>query len=103
MQVGSICDASFRHTLLRFAEQLTPSSLPLQGDAGRLAHAGGEAHQASGVVVACTVALDGTPAAPAADAIYTPPGFGRPAQLTFQNACKLGLGDRIDVSIVCAG
>jgi hypothetical protein len=54
-------------------------------------------------VVACAVALDGTTAAPAADAVYTPPGFGRPAQLAFQNGCQLGLGDRIDLSVVCAG
>ena len=35
-------------------------------------------------------------------AIYTPPEFGRPAQLTFRNGCTLGLGDKINVSIVCA-
>ncbi len=103
MRVGSICDASFRDTLLRFAEQLTPSALPLKGTPADWRMLAVKLTRASGVVVACTVALDTTPQAPAADALYRPPGFGRPAQLTFQNACKLELGDRIDVSIVCAG
>jgi hypothetical protein len=103
MQVGSICDASFRDTLLRFAEQLTPSALPLQGTPADWRMLAVKLTRSGGGVVSCSVALDGTPQAPAADAIYSPPGFGRPAQLTFQNACKLGLGDRIDVSIVCAG
>jgi hypothetical protein len=103
MRVGSICDASFRDTLLRFAEQLTPSALPLQGTPADWRMLAVKLTKAGGGLVACNVALDSTPEAPAADAIYTPPAFGRPAQLTFQNACQLGLGDRIDVSIVCAG
>ncbi len=103
MQVGSICDADFSATLLRFAEQLTPSSMPLQGTPADWRMLAVRLTRASGAVIACAVALDATPEAPAADAIYSPPGFGRPAQLTFQNACTLGLGDRIDVSVVCAG
>jgi len=103
MQVGSICAADFSPALLRFAAQLTPSSLPLQGTPADWRLLAVKLTKAGGAVVACTVALDGTPEAPAADAIYSPPAFGRPAQLTFQNACTLGLGDRIDVSIVCAG
>lgn len=103
MQLGSICDASFRDTLLRFAEQLTPSALPLKGTPADWRMLAVKLTKAGGGVVACAVALDGTAGAAGADAVYTPPGFGRPAQLTFQNACKLQLGDRIDVSIVCAG
>jgi hypothetical protein len=103
MQVGSICVPDFSAALLRFAEQLTPSSLPLQGTPADWRMLIVKLTKAAGGVVPCVTALDGTPEAPAADAIYSPPAFGRPAQLTFQNACKLGLGDRIDVSIVCAG
>jgi hypothetical protein len=103
MLVGSICDASFRDTLLRFAEVLTPSSLPLKGVPADWRMLAVKLTQASGAVVSCAVALDGSPGAAAADALYSPPGFGRPAQLTFQNACRLGLGDRIDVQVVCAG
>ena len=103
MRLGSICDPSFRNTLLRFAEQLIPTALPLQGTPADWRMLAVKLTQAGGGVVPCAVALDGTPGATAADAIYTPPGFGRPAQLTFQNACTLQLGDRIDVSVVCAG
>lgn len=103
MRLGSICDRSFRDTLLRFAEQLIPTALPLQGAPADWRMLAVKLTQVGGGVVPCAVALDGTPGAAAADAIYTPPGYGRPAQLTFQNACQLQLGDRIDVSIVCAG
>ena len=105
MQVGSICVPDFSPALLRFAEQLTPSSLPLQGTPADWRLLAVKLTKADGTVIACPVALDGTPeaTAPATGAIYSPPAFGRPAQLTFQNACLLGLGDRIDVSIVCAG
>lgn len=102
-RLGSICSASFADTLRAFAEDLRPSSLPLAGApadwrmlAVRLLKAGGDP-----AGVTCAVAEAGTAAAGAADAVYAPPGFGRPAQLTFQNACALGLGDRIDVRIVC--
>ncbi len=103
MQVGSICDASFRDTLLRFAEQLTPSSMPLQGTPADWRMLAVRRTPATGPAVACAVALEGTPEAAAADAVYTPPGFGRPATLTFQNGCLLQLGDRVEISVVCAG
>jgi hypothetical protein len=103
MQLGSICAPSFRDTLLRFAGQLTPSSLPLQGAPADWRMLAVKLTRAGGAVVACGVALEGTAAATAADAVYRPPGFGRPAQVTFQNGCRLGLGDRIDLSVVCAG
>jgi len=103
MQVGSICVPDFSAALLRFAQQLTPSSLPLQGTPADWRLLAVKLTTLGGAVIPCAVALDATPEAPTADAIYSPPAFGRPAQLTFQNACTLGLGDRIDVSIVCAG
>jgi hypothetical protein len=49
------------------------------------------------------VAAEGTPEQAAADAIYSGPRLGRPAMVTFQNACRLDLGDRVDVRVVCAG
>ena len=103
MQVGSICDVSFRDTLLRFAAQITPSSMPLQGTPADWRMLAVKRTPATGPAVACAVALEGTPAAAAADAVYTPPGFGRPATLTFQNGCLLQLGDRVEISVVCAG
>jgi hypothetical protein len=103
MQIGSVCVPDYSATLLRFAERLTPSALPLQGTPADWRMLAVKLTRASGAVVACGVALDGTPQASAAAAVYTPPGFGRPAQLTFQPPCQLELGDRIDVSVVCAG
>jgi hypothetical protein len=103
MQIGSICDTSFRNTLLRFAEQLAPSSMPLQGTPADWRMLAVKRTPATGPTVACAVALEGTPEAAAADAVYSPPGFGRPAQLSFQNRCQLQLGDHVEISVVCAG
>lgn len=103
MRVGSICDPSFADTLRGFAEVLMPSSMPLSGAPAdwrmlvvTLQRPGGAAP------VTCQVAGEGTAGAAAADAVYAAPRFGRPAQLTFQNGCRLGLGDRVDVRLVCA-
>jgi hypothetical protein len=48
------------------------------------------------------MALTGSAAAPSAGVVYTPPPPGGLASLTFQNGCQLGLGDRVDLRIVCA-
>jgi hypothetical protein len=103
MKVGSICDASFADTLKGFAEILMPSTLPLAGAPADWRMLLVTLTRADGAQVHCDVAEEGTPAAVDAgtEAVYSPPRFGRPAQLTFQNACTLGLGDRIDVRIVC--
>ena len=45
----------------------------------------------------------GSADAATAGAIYTPPQPGRPATLTFQNACALQRGDRVNVDVICAG
>lgn len=103
MSLGSICSASFADRLRAFAEDLMPSSLPLSGTPADWRMLAVTVVKAGGAPVACQVAEAGTPAAadPATGAVYLAPRFGRPAQLTFQNACALGLGDRIDVRIVC--
>jgi hypothetical protein len=101
MQLGSICDASFADTLRGFAEILMPSSLPLQGVPADWRMLAVALDRKDGTRVSCAVAAEGTPEQAAAGAVYSPPAFGRPAQLTFQRDCKLGLGDRIDVRIVC--
>jgi hypothetical protein len=98
MQLGSICDASFRNTLSRFAASLTPSSMPLAGAPADWRMLVVSVTKASGTVVPCKVGLDG-----AVDAIYSAPTLTRQAQITFQNACKLDLGDKVDVHMVCAG
>ncbi len=100
MQLGSICDASFHDSLTRFAASLTPSSMPLDGAPADWRMLVVSVTRTDGTVVPCSVGLDG---ATGADAVYSPPQLGRAAQLTFQNACKLDLGDKIDVHVVCAG
>ncbi len=103
MRVGSICDASFADTLRGFAEVLMPSSLPLSGAPADWRMLVVTLQRPDGAApVTCQVAGEGTAGAAAADAVYAAPRFGRPAQLTFQNGCRLGLGDRVDVRLVCA-
>jgi hypothetical protein len=55
--------------------------------------------------VGCGIAPFDAPAGDraVADAIYEPPQGGRPASLTFQNACALEQGDRVNVRVICAG
>ena len=103
MQVGSICDASFRTTLARFAASLTPSTMPLAGVPADWRMLVVTVTKAGGSVVPCKVGLEGAPGQSAADAVYSDPKLGRQGQITFQNLCKLDLGDKIDVRVVCAG
>jgi len=103
MQLGSICDTSFRNTLARFAATLTPSSLPLVGAPADFRLLVVTVTKAGGAVVPCSVGLAGAAGQAAVDAVYAGPQLGRRAQITFQNACKLDLGDKIDVHVVCAG
>jgi hypothetical protein len=102
MQVGSICDASFRDNLVRFAATLAPSSLPLSGAPADYRMLVVTVTKASGVAVPCSVGLEGAAGQPAVDAVYAGPRLGRQAQLTFQNACKLEPGDKVDIHVLCA-
>jgi hypothetical protein len=102
-QLGSICDASFRNTLIRIAESLAPSSLPLSGVPADFRMLVVTVTKAGGATVPCKVGQEGDAGQSAVDAVYSGPKSGRPAQISFQNACKLELGDRIDVRVVCAG
>ena len=103
MQLGSICDQSFRNSLARFAASLTPSTMPLAGAPADWRMLVVSVTKASGAVVPCKVGLDGAPGQSTVDAVYSGPTPGRQAQIAFQNACKLDLGDKIDVHVVCAG
>jgi len=103
MRLASICDAQFRDTLTGFGEVLMPSTMPLRGVPADWRMLAVTRTTTGGVAVPCAVAEEGSPGEAAADAVYGAPRFGRPAQLTFQNACRLELGDRIDVRLVCAG
>jgi hypothetical protein len=102
--LGSICDATFANSLERFAKLLVPTRMPLPGAPAdwRLLVVG-LTRAADGGTVTCKVKDEGSPDQAAADAVYVAPRFGAPAELRFQNACTLELGDQIDVKIVCAG
>jgi hypothetical protein len=103
MRLGSICDPSFEKTLAEFAQVLMPTSMPLKGAPADWRMLAVKLTKAGGQAVACTVALEGTPGATTADAVYWPPSGGAPASISFHNACQLGGGDTVDVSVVCAG
>ncbi|HEX4384161.1 MAG TPA: hypothetical protein VH083_14475, partial [Myxococcales bacterium] len=90
---------SFRNTLTRFAASLAPSILPLAGTPADWRLLAVTVTKASGAAVSCKVDVAGN----TADAIYSDPKSGRPAQIAFQNACKLELGDKIDIRVICAG
>ncbi len=102
MRLGSICDPSFAASLQAFAEDIIPTSVPLSGAPADWRMLAVSVVKPGAAPQACAVAEEGTAAAASAQAVYSPPRFGRPAQLTFQGSCLLGLGDRIDVRLVCA-
>ena len=106
MTLGSICDASFHDTLVKFAQSLIPSSVPLSQVPADWRMLAVQVTRADGTKTACTVGHANDANAATVDAVYadpvvTPPT--RPAQLTFQNACKLDLGYKVDIHVVCAG
>lgn len=102
-QMGSICDTSFHDSLTRFATALTPNSVPLSGAPADWRMLAVKITKPDKTTVGCTVGLEGASNQATVDAIYSGPTAGRPAKLTFQNACKLDLGDQVDVHVVCAG
>ena len=99
---GSICDASFGPSLERIADLLVPQTVPLDGAPPDPHMLVASVHKADGSVVACQVVTeDGNDAQ--AGAVFAPPQAGQPATLTFENACRLVPGDRVELRIVCAG
>lgn len=98
---ASIC-RPFAEALLAIAQAVIPQTMPLRQAPQDYRMMAVSVQRASGVAQPCPLALAGAPGAAGAGAIYTaaPPG-GLPS-LTFQGACKLGLGDRVDLRIVCA-
>jgi hypothetical protein len=99
---GSICDKDFGPSLQRIADLLVPQKVPLDGappDPNMLV---ASVQKADGSVVPCPIAPEGKDTAQTG-AVYTPPRSGRSATLTFEHACRLVSGDRIDIRLVCAG
>jgi hypothetical protein len=103
VRTGSVCAADFGSTLAAFAEVLKPTSMPLDGAPADPRMLAVRVTKPDGTPVPCAVAAEGSAEAGAADVLYVAPRLGRPASLTFQNACTLDLGDRVDVQVICAG
>jgi hypothetical protein len=99
---GSICDASFGPSLQRIAELLVPQTVPLEGAPPDPQMLVVSLRKADGTVIACPV-VTGDEDSAQGGAVYTPPLAGQAATLTFQRACRLFPGDRVDLRIVCAG
>jgi len=102
-RTGSICDPSFRSILEDIAGLLVAQSMPLDGTPADWRMLAVAVDRADVATIPCTVALDGSPEAVTAGAIYSPPLEGRQATLTFQNACRLQQGDRVQLQVICAG
>ncbi len=102
--VDDVCLADFAGTLRAIAGLLDPGQTvelsETPADPRLLAV---QLARADGTTAACTVAQAGEAGAGGADAIYRPPQQGRPAALTFQNACELRQGDTLRVEVLCAG
>lgn len=104
-RLASICDTSFAQALEDLATAIMSDTLPLEGAPADWRMLVVSVAKPAGGTVACTTASaeESTPTEiGAADAVYTPPQMGGPS-LTFQGACALDPGDRIDVNVVCAG
>lgn len=102
-RLASICDSNFDAALADIAEAIIPDTLPLEGTPADWRLLAVSLDRPGTGAIPCTVALDGSAEAPAADAVFVAPQEGRPASLRFQNACALQRDDRVDVQVVCAG
>jgi hypothetical protein len=100
---GSICDQSFGPSLQRIADLLVPQTVPLDGTPPDWRMLVASVIRQDGTQVPCPMAAAGDPASARAGAVYAPPQAGHPATVTFQGACKLGSGDRVNLSLICAG
>jgi hypothetical protein len=96
----SICQP-FGDALLSVASMLIPQTLPLKQSPADYRMMVVSVIKASGAVVSCPITADAQ--ASGAGVVYTPAPPGGDPTLTFQGACQLELGDKIDIKILCAG
>lgn len=97
----SICQP-FGAALVQIASVIIPQTMPLEQAPADWRMLAVLVNRASGSSVGCRLAEAGTAAASTADAVFTPPQAGAQASISFQNACRLGVGDRVTLNIVCA-
>jgi hypothetical protein len=98
---ASICQP-FAQALQAIASAVIPQTMPLRQAPADYRMMAVAVQKASGATVPCLMEPAGSGNAGNAGVIYTPAPSGGLASLTFQGACKLGLGDKVDLRIVCA-
>jgi hypothetical protein len=101
-RLASICDPSFDEALNDFAVAMMSQRLPLDGAVADYRMLVARVTR-PGASIGCQIAHVDAAATERnqADAVYEPPRAGRPASLTFQNACALEPGDSVSVGVVC--
>jgi hypothetical protein len=98
---ASLCD-DFGTVLLTLAQMIIPQTMPLRQAPQDYRMMAVSVAKASGATQPCELEPSGSPGAGGAGVIYTPAPAGGLPTLTFQGACRLGPGDRVDLRIVCA-
>jgi hypothetical protein len=98
--LDSVCKASYSDTLVEIASRIS-QVVPLAGEPADPRLLAVAVIRPDGTRQPCTVRTEGSPAA--ADVTYLPPSGARPPALQFGGACSLGMGDRLDVKLICVG
>lgn len=96
----SICN-DFGASLVQLASMIIPQTMPLQRAPQDWRLMAVQVARANGALQGCRMEEAGTPGAAGADVVFTPPRSGALASLTFQNGCRLGLGDKVELNVVC--
>ncbi len=102
-RLASICDPSFAQALQDLAVAIMSDTMPLEGAPADWRMLAVRVTKTTGETVSCRTASasDSTAAdVAAADTVYSPPQMGGPS-LTFQGACALNPGDRVEVNVIC--
>lgn len=97
----SICE-SFGATLIRLADRLVPQTVPLVQAPADWRMLAVSIDHSDGTSTPCPLAAAGSPEEATAGAVFNPPQTGAYASLSFQNGCRLGIADSIDLRMVCA-
>jgi hypothetical protein len=97
----SVC-RPFGNALLSIAAAIIPQTMPLEQSPADWRMLTVAVERASGTVVGCRLAEAGSADEASADAVYAPPQAGGQGTITFKGGCLLGLGDRVQMNIICA-
>lgn len=96
---ASIC-RPFSDTLRDLASKIIPQTMPLEKAPADYRMMAVSLRKASGELRGCG-AIEAAPST-AANVVYTPAPAGGLPSLTFQNACRIEIGDKVNLNILCA-